>query len=388
MKLKLLQIAIVAVLVGVAAAPVLADGGDVNQNGELGLFTLRSGQTYNKGEWGFSLYGNEWDWRVPSDNDFKDFDPLWSNWDLRHRRASAGVGFGITDRFELDLMVPYEWYHARHVDGPMRSVGHLFGHVYDGELDAKGWGNIGVGATFGLSRTDTGGLALRLFFDTPTGDDDEGTVTGDWGWSLGLAWTGGNWTFNGNYHDLGDPDVVENVPHVGLRKHETSPRVELGLGYDVPFGDRWSWITELVGEIMTESTGEYDTANITSGGRVRFGDENRWAFNIGLRVDVSHNDLSGLAPLGGVIGLTYSNVARTHAAVTTPSAPPPSPPPSPAAPPPAAAPPSPPPPPAAPGKPGLTVRNTGTGNGTTSSTPPGIDCGSDRRETYDKGTSV
>ena len=74
---------------------------DVNQRGELGLFTLRSGYTYGKGAWGFSLYGNEWDWRVPSDEFWKDFDPLWSDWDLRHRRASAGFGIGLTDRFEL-----------------------------------------------------------------------------------------------------------------------------------------------------------------------------------------------------------------------------------------------------------------------------------------------
>ena len=94
--MKLLKIVVGIVLVLAVAAPAAA--GDVNQNGELGLFTLRSGYTYGKGEWGFSLYANEWDWREPSDRFWSDFDPLWSNWDVEHRRIAAGFGFGLTDR--------------------------------------------------------------------------------------------------------------------------------------------------------------------------------------------------------------------------------------------------------------------------------------------------
>ena len=137
--MRLLKIAILVLGILASVSPVFA-GGDVNQSGELGLFTLRSGHTYEKGAWGFSLYGNEWDWRVASDQFWEDFDPLWSNWDMRHRRASVGVGFGLTDRFELDFMVPYEWYKAGHVEGPFRSVGHLYGRTYVGEIDASGVG--------------------------------------------------------------------------------------------------------------------------------------------------------------------------------------------------------------------------------------------------------
>ena len=158
------RLAIVGFVIVAAVAPAMA-GGDVNSSGELGLFTLRSGHTYNNGEWGFSLYGNEWDWRVPSDEFWEDFDPLWSNWDMRHRRASAGFGFGLTDRFELDVMLPYEWYKAGHVEGPYMSVGHLFGNTYVGEIDQSGWGDIRIGAAFGLTDNDSSALALRGFID-------------------------------------------------------------------------------------------------------------------------------------------------------------------------------------------------------------------------------
>ena len=381
--MRLLKIAILVLGISASLSPVFA-AGDVNQSGELGLFTLRSGHTYAKGAWGFSLYGNEWDWRVPSDEFWEDFDPLWSNWDLRHRRASAGVGFGLTDRFELDFMLPYEWYKAGHVEGINRSVGHLYGHTYVGEIDSSGWGDVRVGATWGLSSSDDRAFALRGFVDAPTGDDDEGVVTGELGWGLGLAWSAGNFVVNADYHDLGDPDIVENVPLRGPIEQEVSPRVELGVGYAAPIGDRWEWITELSGDIMTESTGEYDTADITSGGRFHFGADEQWAFNVALRIDISHNDLDDTSPIGGLVGISYSSPTRPQIIPRDQPPPPPPPPVAPRRRPTA----PPPPPPAGPATHALTVRKTGTGNGQVTSNPAGIDCGSDCNERYAAGTAV
>ena len=115
---------------------------------------------------------------------------------------------------------------------------------------------------------------------------------------------------NAGYHDLGDPNEVTDVPISGPTEQEVSPRVELGLGYGVPFGDRWEWITELSGDVMIESTGEHDTANIASGGRFHFGDDQQWAFNFALRLDVSHNDLDDTSPIGGLVGISYSSPTR------------------------------------------------------------------------------
>ena len=386
--MKSTQVAIVILLVAVTA-PTSALAGDVNQNGELGLFTLRSGYTYGRGEWGFSLYANEWDFRVPEDDFWSDFDPLWSNWDLRHRRLSAGFGIGLTDRIELGVMLPYETYDAFKVEGPFRSVGHLHGQTFVGEIDQEGLGDLRVGLRFGLVSNDRQGVALHLFATPSTGDDDEAVVTGELGLGLGLGWTLGNWVVNGGYWDPGDPDLVSDVPMRGPTVQEVSPEVQLGVGYARPFGDRWNWITELSGDVMTESTGQHDRADIASGGRYRFGAAERWAFNFALRYDLSHNDqFSSSDAIGGLLGLTYSSATglRGPGDAERRDRRGPAPPPPPAAPPaPPVAPPS---PPAAPSSYALTVRKDGSGNGTVTSNPAGIDCGSDCRESFAAGTQV
>ena len=78
------------------------------------------------------------------------------------------------------------------------------------------------------------------------------------------------------------------------------------------FGDRWQWITELAGDIMTESDRRVRRANLTSGGRYYFGDDEQWAFNVGLRLDVADNDLDDTSPIGGLVGITYSSPTRRH----------------------------------------------------------------------------
>ena len=103
------------------------------------------------------------------------------------------------------------------------------------------------------------------------------------------------------------------MPISGPTEQEVSPRIELGLGYGKHFGDQWQWITELSGDVHTDSdSGEYDRANLTSGGRYYFGDAEKWAFNFGLRIDVSENDLDDTAPIGGLVGITYSSPTRPH----------------------------------------------------------------------------
>jgi hypothetical protein len=385
--MTLLKIAIGSVLVLGLAVPVAAS--DVNMYGEPGTYTLRSGYTYGRGEWGFSLYGNEWDYRVPSDRFWETFDPLWSNWDLTKHRFSAGIGFGLTDRVELDVMLPYDHYHAFLKEGSMHGVGHINGQTFVGRIHQQGLGDLRVGLRFGLVSDDRQGVALNLFATPSTGDDDEAVTTGEFGYGAGLGWSIDNWVVNAGYWDPGDPDIVSLVPISGPTVQGVSPQVQLGIGYAHPFSDRWDWITELSGALMTDSTGEYDTADIASGGRYHFGANEEWGFNFALRLDLSHNDqFSDTDPIGGLIGITYSNAGRLRGDIdrgdrgrrepAEPSRP--------------AAPPA---PPAAPPAPSvaadthtLTVRKAGTGNGTVTSNPAGIDCGSDCRETYPTGTQA
>ncbi len=63
-----------------------------------------------------------------------------------------------------------------------------------------------------------------------------------------------------------------------------------------------------MGAIKTENQGndgEHNDLDVTSGGRYYFGKNGDWAFNFGLRVDLSDLDFN-YTPIGGVLGLTWS----------------------------------------------------------------------------------
>lgn len=73
--------------------------------GETGLFTLLSGDTLPRGAWGFSLYYNNWKSVVDFEDDRLERDEGTT---LMRLSLSASCGYGITDRFEPKLQVPYE----------------------------------------------------------------------------------------------------------------------------------------------------------------------------------------------------------------------------------------------------------------------------------------
>src|SRR5512147_115994 len=100
MKLKqLCFIALVSLVPTVASAAEQANAASVT--GETGLFTLLTGDTLPRGGWSFGLYYNNWDrlfdLAVPEDQKSVD----WN-------RLSASFGYGVTDRWEFSVMVPYE----------------------------------------------------------------------------------------------------------------------------------------------------------------------------------------------------------------------------------------------------------------------------------------
>jgi hypothetical protein len=330
---------LLALLVPAAAT---ADGGDVNLRGEYGLFTLSFGTTLEKGQWSFSTYYNKWDRRVASEETFLIIDPLWSDWDLDHERLSVGFGYGVTDRIEINLSIPYDQYDATNIEGVNRSVGRLHGRLFhQGVIDASGLGDLRLGARFQVSGDAESGFSINVFVDAPTGDDDEAVVTGDTGIGAGFAWNRGGWVINAGYYDPGDPDRTgATVPLLGVDipvVADVSEQLRLGIGYGKGLTDRLDWITELVSAIKLDSNGEHDDTDITSGIRYRFGESENWAFNAGLRIDLSDDDVfDNYTPIGGLVGLSYTSVRRP---------PPPPPPPPPTPPPPPPPPPTPPPPP-------------------------------------------
>ena len=268
--------------------------------GETGLFTLRSGYTLCKGQWAFGTYYNNWARRVTG---IPGRDPLWNDWNLDQEQLSVGVGYGLTDKIELAFSLPYHWYDADGFDGfdsagnALNQGGLLNGRTFIGNIDQSGIGDLRVAAKFQLSERENYGLALNAFLDVPTGDDDEAVVTGELGFGIGLNWSSGNWVFNLGYSDPGDPDEGADV----------SSQVDLGVGYAKSINERFQWITELVSAVKTEGDDNHSDTDITTGGRYHFGEDGNWAFNFGVRVDLSDDDIwDNYNPVGGLVGLTFS----------------------------------------------------------------------------------
>src|SRR6188474_1511962 len=103
--MRKLNVLVLVALVGlwpmVASAGEEANGPTVT--GETGLFTLLSGDTLPRGGWSFGLYYNNWDRLL-------DLNILEEDKSVDWNRLSASFGYGISDRWEVSVMVPYEDY--------------------------------------------------------------------------------------------------------------------------------------------------------------------------------------------------------------------------------------------------------------------------------------
>jgi outer membrane protein OmpA-like peptidoglycan-associated protein len=320
-KEKKMRVKSLIAMAAVVLAPVAGHAGESANaptvTGETGLFTLFSGDTLPRGEWSFGLYANNWDRLIEAPGE--DIGVDWS-------RLSASVGYGVTDRWEISVMAPYERYDYEN-DG-------RFGRI----PDQDGLGNIRLGTKFRLTGgmgSDTS-LALNAFVEPATGDDE--VASDDTGWGVGLDWRLRNWVINVGYQDVG-----------GFGDSKFDSQLLGGIGYAGRVSDQLDWITELQGTFYGDE-GFKDAYDLTSGGRLWLGEEREWAFNFALRTDL--NQLSSIddhCPIGGLIGITYSPFGNVRKEEVPPPPPPPAPEPPPApAPPPAAPEPPPPPPPAAP----------------------------------------
>lgn len=321
---------LLAMLLGLVPAWAVA-GPEANAptvTGETGLFTLLSGETLPQGGWSFGLYYNNWD-RLFDGPDLAFRDDDEDSLSLDWNRLSASLGYGITDRWEVSLAVPYDDFNFDEED---------LNPAFRGDFDSSGLGNARLGTKFRLLGEPGGEgskLALNLFAELPTGDDD--VASDDTGFGVGLGWSRANWVFSAGYRDSGDDTAFGS-------------ELNAGLGYAAPVSDRFDWITEVSGSFYDADDDIFeieDAVDFTTGGRLWLGEDQNWAFNFALRTDLMQlSNIDEHCPIGGLVGLTmFPRLFEREEVVPPPPPPPPAPEPEPA-PAPAPAPPPPPPPPA------------------------------------------
>jgi len=333
MKLKWLGvIALVSLAPTWASAAEQANAASVT--GETGLFSLLTGDTLPGGGWSFGLYYNNWDRLVDVPDEFSLNDE--GQLSLDHNRLSASLGYGITDRWEFSVMVPYEDYKFDQDD-----------LLFDTD-DPSGLGNVRIGTKLRLlgSRGDATTMALNAFVTAATGDED--VASEDLGFGAGLDWRFNKFVLNVGYQDLGDFDGPG-----GGNDGFSNQAFTAGFGFVGRVNENFDWITEVNGAFHSGDDAFFeDYYDLTTGGRIWFGAESEWAFNFALRTDLAQLDsIDEHCPLGGLIGLTYFPRLFQREVPPAPEPPPPPPAPEPPPPPPVeppAPPPPPPPPPPAP----------------------------------------
>jgi hypothetical protein len=261
-----------------AAQPPPAEAPTVT--GETGLFTLPTGETLPRGTWSFGLYFNNWDRLFdPDDSFFGETDDIEVEWS----RASANLGYGITDRWEVTVTVPfYDDYDFHHDE-----------QFLDETLDVSGPNNIRVGTNYQFFRNEAMNAAASIigFVEPPTSDSDVAADDTGFGFMLGAHVR--ELVFSFGYRQPGDEEDLD-VPEELIG----------GFGYVRAVNDRFQWVNELSTTLLTGGDDTLvpgrNSLDLTSGGRYWFPVNGSWALNFGARFN-----LIGLSGVGAVVGLTY-----------------------------------------------------------------------------------
>ncbi len=323
-----------------------------SSNGQTGLFTVVTGDTLHQGDVSFGIYYQGWNLeaapaplalRPASARSYKDMPyDLW--------RLGASVGYGLTDRWEVSAMVPYDRIEGQGGD----RAGYVNGWFYSGRFSDSGMGDVRLATKFGL--TPPGGssrVALSLFADLPTGSKDTGISTGGTNFGLGAHWTQGVGTLGATYTFVGNRRASRTNP-AGLTSGDiTLPNefgVDGGLNIPVSWWRTTNWISEANARFYTGGDMRPKTPVFLDTGLRHWFGSSGWAINGGVRWAVAkfsrdHGECRATelenCGLTGLVGLTF---APMHLAAVVP----PPPPPAPVPPPPPAPAPAPVPPPEAP----------------------------------------
>jgi outer membrane protein OmpA-like peptidoglycan-associated protein len=305
-------------------------------SGQTGLFTVVTADTLRRGDLSFGVYYQNWDltagsareFAPPSAREYKDL-----SYDLY--RLSGSIGYGITDRWEVSAMVPFDRISGSGGD----RVGYINGYLYDGKFSDGGMGNVRLATKFGFTPTDSPTrFALSLFTDLPTGDEEGGIATGSGAFGVGAHWTRGIGTLGASYVINGDRSESDRNDGAFNGDFSVANEVHIDGGLNIPlsrFGTT-NWINELNATVYTGGDRTPDTpVFLTTGLRHWFG-QSGWALSAGARWNAAKffdqheecrlTELDDCA-LSGLVGLTYAPFHLAAAAPPAPPAPAPVPPP-------------------------------------------------------------
>ncbi len=300
--------------------------------GETGLFTTQTGFTLHRGDVSFGVYAQNWrilaaparQYTRPSRRSYKDYG-------IDRDQFSASVGFGLTDRWEVSAMLPYERYRGQGGD----RAGFVNGWLYQGKFSDSGMGNVHLATKFGILPPESPtNFAVSLFTDLPTGDKNSGLSTGNANWGIGGAWTRGIASVSGEYAIIGKRTASHtNAPAVfGANDVDLPNEIRLNGGVNMPI--HWWSTTNWISELNTVFYNGGDVKPkapifLVTGLRHWFGNSG-WALNAGVRwnvgkfsYDSTECRVTELSDCGvsGLVGLTFAPLHMAAMAAAAPAAP-------------------------------------------------------------------
>ena len=295
-------------------------------SGQTGLFETVTADTLSQGSLSFGVYFNDYDllaggaeeFAFPSQRGYEDM-----SYDLY--RLSASIGYGITDRWEVSAMLPFD----RIVQNGGDRAGFINGWLYRGRFTDSGLGNLRLATKFGVTPADSPSrFALSLFTEVPTGDDDGGITTGGGAFGVGAHWTRGIASLSGQYTLRNDRDDTNatGIDEIGIPNEF---RIDGGLNVPLGFWPTTNWISEVNAIVYTGGDRRPNSPIfLVTGLRHWFGNSG-WALNAGVRWNAAKfmdgNDECRITELddcalSGLLGLTFAPLA--FAAVAPPPPPP------------------------------------------------------------------
>ena len=300
-----------------------------SSSGETGLFTTVTGLTLQRGDVSFGFYAQNW--RILA-APARAFVPVsarsYKDYGIDHDRFSLSLGYGLTDRWEVSAMVPYERYRGQGGD----RAGFVNGWLYQGKFSDSGMGNIHLATKFGLPPAGASNFAFSLFTDLPTGDKNSGISSGNANWGLGGHWTVDRFTLAATYDIVGkrNSNHTNAIVVNGANDIELPNEIRLDAGLNVPV--RWwattNWISEA--NAVFYNGGDIKPKNpifLVTGLRHWFGNSG-WAVNGAVRWNVQKfgydNDecrVSELSDCGvsGLVGLTFAPMHMAAMAAAAPA---------------------------------------------------------------------
>ncbi|HVG24483.1 MAG TPA: OmpA family protein, partial [Thermoanaerobaculia bacterium] len=317
-------------------------------SGQTGLFETVTADTLRRGQWSFGVYFNDWDLTAGEAREFaplsaRDYEDM--SYDLY--RLSGSVGVGLTDRWEISAMLPWD----RIVSNGGDRAGFINGYLHRGEFNESGLGAIRLATKFGLTPSDAPTrFALSGFVDLPTGDDDSGIATGGTDFGVGGHLTHGIASASAKYIMRGDREDDNVIGGSGDMSIPNEFRLDAGLNVPIGMFGTTNWVSEVNSVWYTGGDRAPDNpVFLVTGLRHWFGTSG-WSLSAGARWNVAkfinNNDECRFTELddcglSGLVGLTFAPLLFSRVEVAPPPPPPVAPPPE--APAPAPVPPTPPP---------------------------------------------